>query len=123
MLVTKDTQESSSKYFAVEDINARAAAAYNANKKLFTSVQHTTKVALVDSILKRMFAGKVAAYETARSATKKRAAHTEVKYLRVVTYAAKQHTQLRAAAVAQLAELGLDLVYKPRTNSYSVHVV
>ena len=123
MLVEKETKEANSKFFAVADINARAAAAYAANKQLFTSTQHTTKVELVDSIVKSIFVGYATAYQTSRAATSKRAAHTEVKYFRVVTYAAQQHKKLKAAAVQQLAALGLDLVYKPRTDSYSVHVV
>ena len=123
MLVEKETKEANSKFFAVADINARAAAAYAANKQLFTSTQHTTKVELVDSIVKSMFVGYVSAYQTSRAATSKRAAHTEVKYFRVVTYAAQQHKKLKALAVQQLAALGLDLVYKPRTDSYSVHVI
>ena len=123
MLVEKETKEANSKFFAVADINARAAAAYAANKQLFNSKQHTTKVELVDSIVKSMFAGYATAYQTSRAATSKRAAHTEVKYFRVVTYAAQQHKKLKALAVQQLAALGLDLVYKPRTDSYSVHVI
>ena len=123
MLVTKDTQEATSKFFAVADIDARAEAAYNANKQLFNSKQHTTKVELVDSIVKSMFVGYATAYQTPRAATKKRAAHTEVKYYRVTLFARNTHTKLKAAAVAQLAALGLDLVYKPRTDSYSVHVL
>ena len=123
MLVEKETKEANSKFFAVADINARAAAAYAANKQLFTSTQHTTKVELVDSIVKSMFAGYATAYQTSRAATSKRAAHTEVKYFRVVTYAAQQHKKLKAIAVEQLAALGLDLVYKPKTDSYSVHVL
>ena len=123
MLVEKETKEANSKFFAVADINARAAAAYAANKQLFQSKQHTTRVELVDSILKSMFVGYATAYQTSRAATSKRAAHTEVKYFRVVTYAATQHSKLKAAAVEQLAALGLDLVYKPKTDSYSVHVL
>jgi hypothetical protein len=123
MLVTKDTQEAASKFFAVADIDARARAAYNANKKLFTSKQHTTRVELVDSILKSMFAGYVTAYQTARSATRLRPAHTEVKYMRVVQHSTPKHKELKARAVEQLEALGLDLVYKPKTNSYSVHVI
>ena len=123
MLIEKDTKEATSKFFAVADIDARAEAAYAANKQLFTSKQHTTKVELVDSILKTMFIGYATAYQTSRAATSKRAAHTEVKYFRVVTYAQKQHSKLKALAVQQLAALGLDLVYKPRTDSYSVHVI
>ena len=123
MLVEKETKEANSKFFAVADINARAAAAYAANKQLFTSTQHTTRVELVDSILRSMFIGYTTAYQTARAATKKRAAHTEVKYYRVVTHSTNKHKQLKAAAVEQLAALGLDLVYKPKTDSYSVHVL
>ena len=123
MLVEKETKEANSKFFAVTDINARAASAYSANKQIFQSKQHTTKVELVDSILKSIFVGYATAYQTSRAATSKRAAHTEVKYFRVVTYAATQHSKLKAAAVEQLAALGLDLVYKPKTDSYSVHVL
>jgi hypothetical protein len=123
MLVTKDTNESNSKFFAVADINARAKAAYNANKQLFTSKEHVTRVELVDSILRNMLFAYTSAYQTARNATRKRPAHTEVKYDRVVQYSTPKHRELKAQAVEQLAALGLDLVYKPKTNSYSVHVL
>ena len=123
MLVTKDTKEATHKFFAVADIDARAEAAYAANKQLFNSTQHTTKVELVDSILKDMFVGYATAYQTPRAATRVRAAHTEVKYYRVTLFARNTHLKLKAAAIAQLAALGLDLVYKPRTDSYSVHVI
>ena len=123
MLVTKHTEESNNKFFAVADIDARAKAAYNANKQLFTSKAHVTKVELVDSILRNMLASYTSAYQTARSATRKRPAHTEVKYDRVVQHSTRKHRELKAQAVEQLAALGLDLVYKPKTNSYSVHVL
>ena len=123
MLVTKHTEESNSKFFAVADINARAKAAYNSNRELFTSAEHTRKVELVDSILRNMIYAYTSAYQTARAATRRRPAHTEVKYDRVVQYSTPKHRELKAQAVAQLEELGLDLVYKPRTNSYSVHVI
>ena len=123
MLVTKYTEESNNKFFAVADIDARAKAAYNANKQLFTSKAHVTKVELVDSILRNMLASYTSAYQTARSATRKRPAHTEVKYDRVVQHSTRKHRELKAQAVEQLAALGLDLVYKPKTNSYSVHVL
>ena len=123
MLVTKHTEESNNKFFAVADIDARAKAAYNANKQLFTSKEHVTKVELVDTILRNMLASYTSAYQTARSATRKRPAHTEVKYDRVVQHSTLKHRELKAQAVEQLAALGLDLVYKPKTNSYSVHVL
>ena len=122
MLVTKDTQEATHRFFAVADIEARARAAYNANKALFNSTEHKHKVELVDTILRSMLAGYTSAYQTARGATKRKPAHTEVKYDRVVQYSTPKHRELKAQAVEALAELGLDLVYKPRTNSYSVHV-
>ena len=123
MLVTKDTQESTHKCVAVADIDARAKAAYNANKSLFNSVQHKQRVELVDSILRNMIYAYTSAYQTARAATRKRPAHTEVKYDRVVQHSTPKHRELKAQAVEQLAALGLDLVYKPKTNSYSVHVI
>jgi phage terminase small subunit len=123
MLVTKHTEESTHKFFAVADIEARARAAYNANKQLFENAAHKQRVELVDTILRNMLASYTTAYQTARAATKRKAAHTEVKYDRVVQYSSNKHKQLRAAAVEQLAALGLDLVYKPKTNSYSVHVL
>ena len=123
MLVTKHTEESKSKFFAVADIDARAKAAYNANKALFTNPEHTQRVEQVDTILRNMVFAFTTAYQTARGATRRRPAHTEVKYDRVVQYSTPKHRELKAQAVAQLEQLGLDLVYKPRTNSYSVHVI
>jgi hypothetical protein len=61
-------------------------------------------------------------YHTARPATRKRPAHTEVKVDRAEQYTIVKHRELREQAVEKLAAMGLDLVYKPRTNSYSVHV-
>lgn len=122
MLVTKDTQESNCKFFARADIDARAKHAYNTNKKFFESVEHKQRVELVDSILRKMLFSYTSAYQTARGATRRKPAHTEVKYDRVVQYSTPKHRELRARAVEALAALGLDLVYKPRTNSYSVHV-
>lgn len=122
MLVTKDTQESSSKFFAIADIDARAKHAYNTNKKFFESVQHKQRVELVDTILRKMLAGYTTAFQTARGATKRKPAHTEVKYDRVIQHSTRKHRELRTQAVEALAALGLDLVYKPKTNSYSVHV-
>ncbi|MCA1800306.1 MAG: hypothetical protein LC650_03345 [Actinobacteria bacterium] len=123
MLVTKDTQEANSKFFAVADIDRRAKHAYNANKGLFNSKQHQQRVERVDQILRNMIAEYTQAYQTARAATKRRPAHTEVKYLRVIQYPTRKHLELKAEAVAELEALGLDLVYKPKTNSYSVHVM
>jgi len=122
MLVTKDTQESPSRFFAVADIDARAKAAYHANRKLFDSVEHQMMCDQVERILRSMVMGFRSLYHTARPATRKRPAHTEIKVDHAELYTVSRHKEAKAAAVEQLAALGLDLVYKPRTNSYSVHV-
>ena len=105
MLVTKDTKEATHKFFAVADIDARAEAAYAANKQLFNSKQHTTKVELVDSILKDMFVGYATAYQTPRGATRVRAAHTEVKYYRVTLFAATSSVGPRPSVQAAHRQL------------------
>lgn len=122
MLVTKDTQESKSRFFAVADIDARAKAAYQANRKLFDSVEHQMLCDQVEQILRSMVIGFRSLYHTARPATRRRPAHTEIKVDRAELYAANRHQEVKAEAVRQLEALGLDLVYKPSTNSYSVHV-
>ena len=123
MLVTKHTEESTNKFFAITDINQRAKAAYNSNPQFFNSTAHQQRVALVNQILRNMFSSYSVAYQTARAATRNRPAHTEIKFSHVVLYNRTKHLKLRTHAVAQLAKMGLQLVYKPSTNSYSVHVV
>jgi|SRR5210317_632735 len=120
MLVVKDTQESKSKFFAVADIDARSAAAYNKHKSFFNSNTHTSKVQLVENIVDKLFVAKRAVYCTPRANSK--TAYTEVKFDRVDLYAMPVHRKLKAQVLAQLEMLGLDLIYKPKTNSYSVHV-
>ena len=107
MLIEKDTKEATSKFFAVADIDARAAAAYTANKQLFNSKQHTTKVELVDSIVKSMFIGYATAYQTSRAATSKRAAHTEVKYFPCcnIRSTAAQKTQSTSCAATSCTRI------------------
>ena len=101
MLIEKDTKEATSKFFAVADIDARAAAAYTANKQLFNSVQHITKVELVDSIVKSMFIGYATAYQTSRAATSKRAAHTEAaQQTQSTSCAATSCTRIRSSIQA-----------------------
>lgn len=122
MLQVKDTTESTNKRFSVIDINRRARAAYRANRSFFDSQAHQAKVNAVDNILRNLVFSYTNAYQTARPQTRRKPAHTEVKYDRVVQYSVKEHNTRKQTALAQLEELGLTLVYKPRTNSYSVHV-
>jgi len=122
MLQVKDTNESVNKRFAVMDINSRARAAYRANRTLFDSASHQANVAAVDNILRNLVFSYTNAYQTARPATRRKPAHTEVKYDRVVQYTVSEHKIRKQRAIQQLEQLGYTLVYKPRTNSYSVHV-
>lgn len=120
MLVVKDTHEAQSKFFAVQDIDARSKAAYDKHKSFFNSAAHKAKAQLVEDIVKRLFVGKRAIYWTPRATGK--GVYTEVKFDRVDLYPTNKHRTLKAQIVAQLEQLGLDLIYKPKTNSYSVHV-
>ena len=122
-MIIKDTENSTrqSAWFAVEDINRRAAAAYNAHIDLFESDVHCARVEAVKSIMREYFAGWAAIYETARAQTARRAAHTEVKFNRVVMNRSRRREDFLAA----LAAVGIpteDVVYKPATESCSVHV-
>ena len=122
-MLIKDTESNTHQnaWFAVEDINARAEAAYLANRDLFDSTAHQLRVDAVVQIMREYFAGWAAIYETARGKTSRRAAHTEVKFNRVVLNRARR----RADFLAALAAVGVDadcVVCKPATESYSVHV-
>lgn len=122
-MIVKDTENSTRQpaWFAIEDIDRRAAAAYNAHIDLFESDVHVARVEAVKHIMREYFAGWAAIYETARSQTRRRAAHTEVKFNRVVLNRARK----RADFLAALAAVGIDaadVVFKPATESCSVHV-
>lgn len=122
-MLVKDTESNTRQpaWFAIEDINRRAAAAYDAHVELFTSDVHIARVEAVKSIMREYFAGWAAIYETARPKTVRRAAHTEVKFNRVVL----NRKNRREDFIAALAAVGVDaadVVYKPATESCSVHV-
>lgn len=122
-MLIKDTEDSTRQpsWFAVEDINRRAAYAYNTHRELFDNVEHQKRVSAVTNIMREYFAGWSAIYETARQQTSRRAAHTEVKFNRVVL----NRKNRREDFLAALASVGIDssdVVYKPATESCSVHV-
>jgi hypothetical protein len=122
-MLIKDTESQATQnaWFAVEDINRRAEAAYAAHIDLFTSDVHMARVEAVVAIMKDYFAGWEAIYQTARGRTRVRAAHTEVKFNRVVL----NRKRRRADFLAALAAVGVSadsVVCKPATESYSVHV-
>ena len=122
-MLIKDTESTTHQtaWFAIEDINKRAEAAYNAHIELFESDVHAARVEAVVSICKQYFADWNQIYQTARGATSRRAAHTEVKFSRVIL----NRKNRRADFLAALAAVGVEadcVVCKPATESYSVHV-
>ncbi len=122
MLITKETEEAKDKHFATRDISRRAKLAVEQNVRLFNSPQHKEVVEQVNVIVSKMFAHIDAVYETARPATKKFPAHTEVKFSNVVLFGRDKHTEVKRQVIKELSAFNLDLIYKPNTNSYSVKV-
>lgn len=122
-MLVKETEHSTRQpaWFAVEDINRRAAAAYRAHIDLFTSDVHIARVEAVKNIMREYFAGWQAIYETARAKTSRREAHTEVKFNRVVLNRKRRREDF-LAALAAVGVDAADVVFKPATESYSVHV-
>ena len=117
-----DAQTTQNTWFAVEDINRRAEAAYLRHQELFDSAEHQRKVAAVEAVLRDYFAGWNAIYQTARPQTRGRPANTEVKFNRVVLNRTRSRTRL----LERLEQLGIAadmIVSKPATESFSVHVV
>lgn len=122
-MLIKDTESNTKQnsWFAVEDINLRAAAAYQQNQALFDNAEHQQRVEQVVTVLRSYFADWAAIYQTARGATRNRPAHTEVKFNRVVI----NRRNRRADLEKTLADLGIAstaIVFKPATESMSVHV-
>ena len=122
MFVTKDTEEATNKKFAIRDISRRAKVAYDQNVRLFNSPEHKATIEYVKNTMEGMFADVDAIFETARPATKRSPAHTEVKFNKVTLYKRERHLELKGEVVEKLGQLNIDLIYKPKTNSYSVKV-
>lgn len=115
----KDTQPSNSSWFAIEDINRRAERAMDLHPDVFGSYAHQQSVAQVVELVKDYFASYGTLYETARPATKKRPAHTEVKIMRYVLKRPRDASAFRAAIAAAG---GHEMVWKHNTESLSIHV-
>lgn len=104
----------------LEDIDARAEAAYQRHQDLFDDPEHIRLCNLVEQTLKEHAASWDVVYHTARPATRRQAAHTEVKLGRV---AFERGGLFRAdAALQRLGILSEDITYKPRSLSISVRV-
>ncbi len=115
----KETHSAGAAWFAIEDINRRAEAAMDRHPDVFGSFAHQTAVAKVSELVKDYFASYGTLYETARPATKKRPAHTEVKVMRYVMKSRRDAAAFRAAVEAAG---GHEMVWKHNTESLSIHV-
>ena len=107
-------------WFAIDDINAKAEAAYERHKDFFDSSEHKELVEGVERILRPYAKSWGAIYHTARAQTRKRNAHTEVKFNRVLFDKGARDDAAQALVDAGIA--ADDIVYKPRSQSISVHV-
>jgi hypothetical protein len=125
IMYIKVTEESNHTQFAAIDIARRAKHAVAQNPALFGSTDHQSQVAAVEEAGRTYFAGWKAIYATARPSTRKRAAHTEVKFDKVM-FRSKNQDAARMQFMTELAAAGVsyntDVIYKPKTNSISVLV-
>jgi hypothetical protein len=121
----KVTEESTHAQFAAIDIARRAEMAIAQNPTLFGSTNHQSQVDAVEEAGRAYFAGWKAIYTTARPATRKRPAHTEVKFDKV-EFRIKNQDAARMQFMTELAAAGVsyatNVIYKPKTNSISVLV-
>lgn len=107
-------------WFVIEDINAKAAAAYEQHRGLFDDHSHKALCDSVEHTIKKHATSWNAAYHTARAQTRKQPAHTEVKVGRVVF---PRGGLKRVDAALQLLGIASDdITYKPRSQSISVRV-
>ena len=121
-MITKDTETARNTWFAIEDIDRRSEAAYRQHQALFDSADHQDRVAAVVKLTKAYLSSWNAIYETARAKTRNRPANTEVKFSRIVF----TRKNKREDYIAKLVALGIKhehIIYKPNTESLSVHVI
>jgi hypothetical protein len=105
-MIEKDTHSNGSAWATKADIDARCAAAYDANRALFDSVQHQYLVAQVKQVCKKHFASYERLYDNCRPANKKRPAHTEIKFEDV--YKGRNWNKVKLAMAADIVQLGID---------------
>ena len=121
MFIIKDTESLTHQpsFFVKQDIQKRAKHAYNTNKNFFNCMHHQNRIAAAKSITLNYISSCAAIYTTARSKTKKREVHTELKFNKCVL----NRKNSRNKFLQQISALGnIEVVYKPATNSYSLHI-
>ena len=119
------TEEAFSSRFAAMDIARKAEVAVERHPELFTSPDHLTQVFEVQKITKKYLQSYGAIFQTARIATRKRPAHTELKFA-YVSFPSKNRDVLLKNFRDDLEKLRIDpdqqVVSKPNTASLSIHI-
>jgi hypothetical protein len=123
-MLIKDTEKNCQQpgWFMVNDIGDRAEKAYELHQELFDSVDHQTLVAQVEQVLRCNIKSWGAVYITCRKKTAKRPANSEVKFGGIVLGRNQKISQI-AQEVQKLGIPSHMIIYKPATDSLSVHVV
>lgn len=119
-MIVKETEPASVPWVAIRDIQERSARAMNAHHDLFGDPNHVNMVNAVVAVTRAHAEHWVAIYETARAATARMPAHTEVKFYKV-SFAIGQRQKL-CDALENLGIPGDMIRYKPATGSISIHV-
>lgn len=119
------TEEAPIASFAANDIARKAKMAVERHPELFTSQAHLVQVFEVQKITKKYLHSYGAIFQTARLATRKRPAHTELKFAHV-SFPSKKRDVLLKNFRDELEKLGIDpdqqVVSKPNTASLSIHI-
>jgi hypothetical protein len=115
----KDTYNSQFAFAALEDIDRRSELAVQRHPEVFDDIGHQSSVAEVEAICKKYFAAYGKIYCTARPATRKRPAHTEVKVCRYVLRANRDSNKFKTDLNSTGAK---QIVWKHNTESVSIHV-
>lgn len=122
-MIVKDTESSTRQnaWFAIEDIAARAESAYDQNQQFFDDPAHQDRVTQVRKTVAQFLSSYSRIYETCRTSTRKRPANTEIKFAGIVFDRRRNTNTLQQ----QLVALGCKpeyIIYKPATDSISIHV-
>lgn len=119
---TKNTNHSSNKLFALQDIKRRARLAVSQNPEFFSSRELRQRCQTVEHLVEQLYnqVGKV--FNTPRPATSKRPANLEIKFSGG-EYKLDFYPRLEQIRT-QLAQMKgyVEIVHKPYTRSLSIHL-
>lgn len=119
-MIVKETEPAAVSWVAIRDIETRNAQALKQHWDVFDDPAHVNRVNAVVAVARAHARSWVAIYETARVATRRMPAHTEVKFYKV-EYNPGQLAQM-CDALENMGIAGDCIRYKPATNSVSIHV-